>query len=333
MASPSKLRLVESGDHGIASGPDTQPHKASRVVLPSDATAEDAYRATLLNCAEHIASNVEAIAEARNHEGVHQARVGMRRLRVAVTSFGDAFETDTPKDLSSRAKTLARSFSVTRELDVFATDMLPPIEEAMPRLVGMRELKVALEDVRAHAWTDSVALVRSPPFEEFLVALRDYAESRAWRDHADAERRAGFIEPAVKRACDTLDSRLDKANKRARHLDELDEHERHKLRISLKKLRYTSEFFAPLFKAKRVEKFVDNLSDLQDAFGDMNDAATADGTLDRITGNAPDSVDRAPLREAASFVYGWYRAQVGHCWDKSRKRWHKFEDARPFWRD
>lgn len=333
MASPSKLRLVESGDPGIASGPDTQPHKASRVVLPSDATAEDAYRATLLNCAEHIASNVEAIAEARNHEGVHQARVGMRRLRVAVTSFGDAFETDTPKELSNRAKILARSFSVTRELDVFATDMLPPVEDALPSLGGLRELKLALEDVRAHAWTESVALVRSPPFEEFLLLLRNYAESRAWRDNADADRRAGFIAPAVKCGCDTLDERLDRARKRARHLDELDEKERHKLRISLKKLRYSSEFFAPLFKPKRVNKFVEKLSDLQDAFGDMNDAATVDGVLDRITGNAPESIDRAPLREASSFVYGFYRARVEHTWEKARKRWRKFEDATPFWHD
>lgn len=332
MANPNKLRLVPADDESPP-GPDSQAHKAARVVLPSDATAEDAYRATLMNCADHVSRNVGAIADARDHEGVHQARVGLRRLRVAFTAFGDAFRTETPHVLSDRAKELARSFSVTRELDVFATDMLPPIEEAMPKLVGLREMKVALEDVRAHAWTDSVALVRSPPFEEFLIALRDYAESRAWRDHADSERRAGFIEPAVKRGGDTLDSRLDKAKKRARHLDELDEQERHKLRISLKKLRYASEFFAPLFKTKRVDKFVDNLSDLQDAFGDMNDAATVDGVLERISANAPDSVERAPLREAASFIYGWYRAQVGHTWDKAKKRWRDFEDARPFWHD
>ena len=38
--------------------------------------------------------------------------------------------------------------------------------------------------------------------------------------------------------------------------------------VCLKTLRYTTEFFAPLFKPKRVNKFVDKLSDLQDAFGE-----------------------------------------------------------------
>ena len=203
-------------------------------------------------------------------------------MRVAVTSFGEAFRAETPEELSERAKVLARSLGVTRELDVFAADMLPPVEEAMPNLAGLGVLKLALEDVRARAWTDAVALVRSPLFGDFLRNIEDYGESRAWRDRAGAERRAGFIEPAVERGCDTLDARLEKADKRAKHLDELDEKERHKLRIALKKLRYCAEFYAPLFKAKRVVKFVDRLAELQDAFGDMNDAATVGGVIHHI---------------------------------------------------
>jgi len=171
MATPNKLRLVLPELPDSPPGPDTHPHKAGRVVLPADATTEEAYRATLLNCADHIARNIGAIAEARDHEGVHQARVGLRRVRVAVTSFGEAFRADMPEELSERAKVLARSLGVTRELDVFATDMLPPVEEAMPNLTGLGVLKLALEDVRARAWTDSVALLRSPLFTDFLRNL------------------------------------------------------------------------------------------------------------------------------------------------------------------
>jgi len=333
MATPNKLRLVLPELPDSPPGPDTHPHKAGRVVLPADATTEEAYRATLLNCADHIAWNIGAIAEARDHEGVHQARVGLRRVRVAVTSFGEAFRADMPEELSERAKVLARSLGVTRELDVFATDMLPPVEEAMPNLTGLGVLKLALEDVRARAWTDSVALVRSPLFTDFLRNLEDYGESRAWRDHAGTERRTGFVEPAAERGADTLDARLDKVRKRAKHLDELDEKERHKLRIALKKLRYSAEFFAPLFKPKRVAKFVDRLSDLQDAFGTMNDAATVGGVLRHIVESAPDSIERGPLHESAAFVHGWHRSRVGRSWKKARERWKAFDAANPFWRD
>lgn len=333
MATSNKLRLVRPELPDSPPGPDTRPHKAGRVVLHADATTEEAYRATLLNCADHVARNIGAIAEARDPAGVHQARVGLRRVRVAVTSFGEAFRAETPENLSERAKVLARALGATRELDVFVTDMLPPVEEASPNLAGLSGLKRALEGVRARAWTDAVALVRSAIFTDFVRNLEDYGESRAWRDCAGAERRAGFVEPAAERGADTLDTRLDKARKRANHLNELDEKERHKLRIALKKLRYSAEFFAPLFKPKRVGKFVDRLSDLQDAFGAMNDAATVDGVLHRIVEHAPESIDRGPLREAAAFVHGWHRSRVERTWKKARERWKAFDDANSFWRD
>jgi CHAD domain-containing protein len=333
MPSSSKLRLVQPELPDAEQGPDNRPHKAGRVVLPHDATTEEAYRATLLNCADHVARNEGAIAEARDSEGVHQARVGLRRVRVAFTSFGESFRGEITEGFSERAKSLFRSLGATREIDVFTDDMLPPIEEAMPRLAGLEVLKLALEDVRAHAWTDTVALVRSTEFTGFVRGLEDYAEARAWRDHAGAERRAGFVEPAVERAADTLDARLERARKDAKHLDDLDEKERHKLRIALKKLRYTAEFYAPLFKVKRVAKFVDRLSDLQDAFGTMNDAATVNVVLDHILKAAPDSVDRAVLRESASFIHGWHRARVGRTWKRARESWREFESATPFWRN
>lgn len=333
MASPNKLRLVLPELPDAPPGPDNRPHKASRVVLPPDATSEEAYRATLLNCADHIASNVGAIAEARDPEGVHQARVGLRRIRVAFTSFGDAFRAEKPEEMSQRAKGLARALGATREIDVFSNDLLPPIEDAMPDLKGLDVLMLALEDARARAWTDSVALVRSAAFTNFVRTIEDYGESRAWRDEADSERRTGFIEPASERGADTLDQRLEKASRRAKHLDELDEKERHKLRIALKKLRYSAEFFAPLFKGKRVAKFIDRLSDLQDAFGTMNDAATIDTVLHRITEQAPDSIDRPLLNEATAFVYGWHRSRVERTWKKARDRWEEFDGATPFWRE
>jgi CHAD domain-containing protein len=332
MSHSSRLRLVLPERPDTLPGSDNRPHKAGRVVLPHDATTEEAYRAILLNCADHVARNAGAIVEARDPEGVHQVRVGLRRGRVAFTSFGDAFRNETTGNFSERAKTLFRTLGATREIDVFTTDMLPPVEAGMPE-PGLDTLKLALEDVRAHAWTDAVALVRSAVFTDFVLGLEDFAESRAWRDNADAERRAGFIEPAIERAAETLNGRLERAHKDAKHLAGLDEKQRHKLRIALKKLRYSAEFFAPLFKVKRVAKFLDRLSNLQDAFGTMNDAATVNVVLAHILKAAPESVDRAALREAAAFVHGWHRARVGRAWKKAREQWREFESATPFWHD
>ena len=57
--------------------------KARAAILPRDIPAEDAFRLTLLQCQWHIAANISAVVEAREVEGLHQMRVGFRRLRVA----------------------------------------------------------------------------------------------------------------------------------------------------------------------------------------------------------------------------------------------------------
>jgi CHAD domain-containing protein len=51
--------------------------------------------------------------------------------------------------------------------------------------------------------------------------------------------------------------------------------ERHRLRIEAKRLRYGTDALASLFEAKRVARYLDALSRLQDALGRSNDAATA----------------------------------------------------------
>ena len=47
------------------------------------------------------------------------------------------------------------------------------------------------------------------------------------------------------------------------------------MRKSLKKLRYTAEFLAPLYPKNKVEPFVRRLKKLQDVFGYVNDVRMA----------------------------------------------------------
>ena len=61
-----------------------------------------------------------------------------------------------------------------------------------------------------------------------------------------------------------------------RAIDRLDPDEKHKMRRSLKKLRYMTEFFAPLFSSKEVKPFVKQLKTLQDVFGYVNDVRMAE---------------------------------------------------------
>ena len=55
--------------------------------------------------------------------------------------------------------------------------------------------------------------------------------------------------------------------------------QRHELRKELKKLRYAVEFLSPLYPDKRVAPFLKRLKNLQNVFGELNDAATRQGDV------------------------------------------------------
>ena len=304
--------------------------KAGRVELSPDCTAEDAFRVTLLHCLQHIARNAPVVAEMRDPEGVHQIRVGLRRLRAALSGFGDSFRVRPIEELRERAKTLADVFGTTRDLDVFSTELLRPVEQASKR-AGLEKLRLVFEEMHRESWDGAVKLAFSDDLTGFLIDLAAAVEARVWRADANPECIGEFERPASEIACEVLDRRLKKACKRAKHLARLGIAERHRLRIALKKLRYSAEFFAPLFAAEPVSSFLKRLSKLQDLFGALNDAATAEAILTRLTQHAPDDGGYA-LHEAAAFVDGWHQSRIDPTWKMAKKRWKRFAKAEPFWR-
>jgi triphosphatase len=74
-----------------------------------------------------------------------------------------------------------------------------------------------------------------------------------------------------------LRKRAKQADVDAQSLAELDIEARHAWRITLKKLRYSGDFLAPVFGRKdRTRRWIDALSSLQDILGSLNDAATTE---------------------------------------------------------
>jgi len=314
----------------ILEGHDAGAHKAGRVELPPDCTAEEAFRAILLHCLRHIARNTEAVAEARLPEGVHQIRVGLRRLRAAISAFGHEFRVRELEALRERAKIRADIFGDTRELDVFVVELLTPVEESA-KTPGLPQLRLVLDELRRGSWDRAVELVRSDDFTGFLLDLAAAIESRIWREAAPPESVLAFLRPARDLASEALDRKLKQACKRAKNLSSLDIEDRHRLRIALKKLRYSAEFFAPLFPAKDVSSFLQRLSKLQDLFGTLNDAAAAQTVVRRIVDHAGKRRN-AEFLEAAAFVEGWHMGRIEPTWDKAKKRWKRFVKADPFWK-
>ena len=333
-AAPLTITTESKMERGLRAleGREISAQKAGRMELAEDCVAEEAFRATLNHCLRHIARNTGAVAEAHDPEGIHQIRVGLRRLRAALSAFGDAFRAPQLEELRERAKTLADVFGETRELDVFALELLAPIEDLSNKPPGLPQLRLALDEIRRACWDRAVELVCSDEFTGFLLDLAVAIEARVWREGATSDKFDEFLRPAQSLGAESLEKCLKKAIRRARHLAELDTQQRHRLRIELKRLRYTAEFFAPLFSSKAVKPFLERLSKLQDLFGELNDAATATHILRRINEHA--GARGGPERaESAAFVDGWHQSHVAPTWDKAQKRWKRFIKTKPFWHD
>ncbi len=315
-----RLSLATQGDKPRA-------QKAGRAVLRPRISAEEAFATTLRHCLAHLAVNARA-AEIRQADGVHQLRVGLRRLRAAITAYGPAFRNPMMEGIRDRARSLGRALSQTREFDVFDGEILAAVEEAAPGLPGLVSLRLTLDVERQNSWDETVLLLRSERFAHFLIDLAHLVDREAWREGAKSTK--DFKRPARKLARESLDKRLRKTCKHAKHLATLNTEARHRLRITLKKLRYASEFFAPLFHEKDVARFLSKLSKLQDVFGTLNDVAGAETVLKKLVDSAEPASQKS-MQDAAAFVLGWHRNRAKSDWTKAKARWKRFEKTEPFW--
>ncbi|HEY0106928.1 MAG TPA: CHAD domain-containing protein [Rhizomicrobium sp.] len=271
---------------------------------------DEAFRATVLECLAQIGGNAPAI-RARDPRGVHQVRVGLRRLQMALKSFGA--ETDELKALGKRGRAVAGAFGPARELDVFAAELLAPAAKKYPNNESFAAFALALRHARGEAWDDALAEILNPDFGAFLNDVAAAAEQ--------APPGSGRIGKAGRRA---LAAHWKKAKKRGKQVRKVYDNRTHRLRIALKKLRYAAEFFAPLYPKRKFAPYIKALKSLLDDMGEANDAHGIDATLAHV-GIGPE------LRFAAGAISGWHASREKALVAKAMKGWREFEKRKPFW--
>ena len=106
----------------------------------------------------------------------------------------------------------------------------------------------------------------------------------------------------------------------------------HRLRISLKKLRYAGEFFAAQFPDGKPRPYIRALRRLQDDFGRLNDAAVAERCLKELLETQRRSSHLAALGVGAGQVIGWHARAREATRSQIAEDWHAFVAAQPYWR-
>jgi CHAD domain-containing protein len=160
-----------------------------------------------------------------------------------------------------------------------------------------------------------------------MQGLRRWFESCGWRDGGRAE---GLDRPIGGVAEHVLQRRWRVAKKRGKGFAAQSPNQRHRLRIALKKLRYTAEALASLCVPEKAEAFVKGLKRLQDDLGHANDLRVGHEILAEL---APPASRAGAIAEAGQRILDWQEERLAKNEPKLRKHLHELFATEPFWRD
>ncbi|OAF04857.1 hypothetical protein AYJ54_23675 [Bradyrhizobium centrolobii] len=268
--SQAELDLRSKSDRGyaLARGEEHPVMFADGIMLDVDMSADDAFRIVARATARHFSGNANAVRNG-DAEGIHQMRVGLRRLRAAISLFSKVLSGAGREKIKTELKWLTNELAPARELDVFVKDNIEPASRDALLSRGGKAIKKEFSERRERAFERARRAVDSERFRALLIDTLHWIESDRTVAPDQGKAKIG------KFARDLLHRRIKKARNDGRHLDQMSPPERHKFRIRIKKIRYALEFFDSLFADKDEQKQLARLSKhskkIQDALGSLND--------------------------------------------------------------
>jgi CHAD domain-containing protein len=257
----------------------TSDVKAGGDRLWSEAAAE-----TLADLTGKVRKRAKAIHGDVDVEAVHDMRTATRRLRTAITIYGEDADKDDRESVEDELRRITRRLGAVRDLDV----LLETLEESST--AGGETLDPDNLDPLRRTWQDERAAgaerlkdeLGRGRFDDALAGAEQLG--RAADDGAGARSGDGDQQLRVAHRAPTL-VWASFGKVLAYEIDPLtaDPAAIHEMRISAKKLRYTLEAFRDALEPGAT--LIEEVMALQDAAGEMHDATVArDRARDRTDG-------------------------------------------------
>lgn len=286
-----------------------EPVKAAPVELEPAWSLQEALRSVVRSCLVQLRANHAGAVHSRSSEFLHQARVALRRMRSALKLQPPA--DDAVSTLRAELEWLAGSLGAARDWDVLLEETLPPISLAYG---STTRLLNAARRRRAAARRTARAALSSERYAVLMQALESWLAAPPAHEPAETAL-AQFAARAMRKRHKRL---LRDAADVMRQTPE----QRHRIRIDTKRLRYAVEFFVSLFPGKAAKRYLRELQGLQDALGELNDAATAT----RLLADLPGAEGPAP------FIRGWLAARETDSLRSVEAGLARLAECRRFWK-
>lgn len=297
-----------------------QFRKATNPPLRPEMSVSDAFCTIVNDALRHLRANETAVAIGQP-EGIHQARVAIRRIRATLMVFEPRLARKRRKKFNREFRRFQRQLSPARDWYVLLDETLPSMRRAMPgkrTAIGRLREIANLELARTSAGVAGLFEGR-----EYTRLLLEFLRWLAVQHEAidDTRGHSSLIEFASER----LDATHSELMKYTRPLSRMTAGERHTLRKRGKKARYACEFFASLWPGRQTAAYLASMKRLQDSLGQINDYQVA-GHLHLLL--QPGQLDPRlqQLLETGSAT------AIRQCNRVAQPAWRRLQRREPFWR-
>jgi CHAD domain-containing protein len=266
-----------------------------------------------------VQGNEAGFLSGSDPEYLHQMRVGLRRLRAAVTTPADPAWREALAPLNEEMRWLSSALGPARNWDVYLTEILPPLSRHFGNSRALAAFRSRCRGLRRRYLVRAREAVLSRRYRKLLLDLGALLAGESWPGVPE-EIAAEFAQAVIARRDRRLRRRLEGL---ARDSPE----ERHRARIAAKKLRYCAEFFASVFARRKLRRYVGALAALQDALGAINDARTGAQMTEEAASGARTRADP----RIVGVVLGWMAANEARAIAALGPLCDDFERQKSFW--
>jgi triphosphatase len=192
-AAPLRIETRSKAQRGYAlvaaDGGRPQPVLVKSVILKAALTVEAVLQRIGRSCLAHLLWNEPAVLTDQP-EGVHQMRIAVRRMRSVLSALKSMLPAEQYRCTSDELKRLAGSLAPARNWDVFAANLLEPVERALPVERELVYLAEAAEQRRRVAYDGAKQAILSQQHTRAMLKLAWWFEDRDWRDQPVSEQAA-----------------------------------------------------------------------------------------------------------------------------------------------
>ncbi len=245
---------------------------------------DDAFQHILRQDSEYTKQWLPVAYNREDIEGLHQARIGLRRMRSALSIFRRVIPREHLMAMGMEMRWLAHAFTMARDVDVFVTETLQD-EEVMKKVEckeGIKKVRAIAEARCARGYEKVRATLDGERYKNFEKNFTDWLENKRWREGMDEAALAKLDRPVETFAQKMMSRRFFRIFSSGAQLGMTSDHELHQVRIRIKKVNYASVFFTPLFNEQGMNAFTAIVKRVQSCLGTINDVAVMNDLIQAI---------------------------------------------------